>query len=100
VAWDLVQTFLAAEFSQAERHLRRPWQSCFIGISNDSVNTDKYDKEMSMSSAVSPLTDSKLDQLCINTIRTLSIDAVQQPSPGTLAPRWRLRRWCTPFGIE
>jgi ribose 5-phosphate isomerase B len=23
VAWDLVQTFLAAEFSQAERHLRR-----------------------------------------------------------------------------
>jgi len=23
VAWDLVQTFLAAEYSQAERHLRR-----------------------------------------------------------------------------
>ena len=23
VAWDLIQTFLAAEFSQAERHLRR-----------------------------------------------------------------------------
>jgi len=23
VAWDLVQTFLAAEFSQADRHLRR-----------------------------------------------------------------------------
>ena len=23
VAWELVQTFLAAEFSQAERHLRR-----------------------------------------------------------------------------
>ena len=23
VAWDLVQTFLAAQFSQAERHLRR-----------------------------------------------------------------------------
>ena len=23
VAWDLVQTFLAAEFSQAQRHLRR-----------------------------------------------------------------------------
>jgi len=23
VAWDLVQTFVAAEFSQAERHLRR-----------------------------------------------------------------------------
>ena len=23
MAWDLVETFLAAEFSQAERHLRR-----------------------------------------------------------------------------
>jgi ribose 5-phosphate isomerase B len=23
VAWDLVQTFLAAQFSQAQRHLRR-----------------------------------------------------------------------------
>jgi len=23
VAWDLVQTFLAAEYSQADRHLRR-----------------------------------------------------------------------------
>ena len=23
VAWDLVETFLAAEYSQAERHLRR-----------------------------------------------------------------------------
>jgi ribose 5-phosphate isomerase B len=23
VAWDLIQTFLAAQFSQAERHLRR-----------------------------------------------------------------------------
>jgi ribose 5-phosphate isomerase B len=23
VAWDLVETFLAADFSQAERHLRR-----------------------------------------------------------------------------
>src|SRR5262249_55656140 len=37
---------------------------------------------MAMSSAVSPLTDAKLDQLCINTIRTLSIDAVQQAKSG------------------
>ena len=35
-----------------------------------------------MSSGVSPLTDAKLDQLCINTIRTLSIDAVQQAKSG------------------
>jgi transketolase len=32
--------------------------------------------------AVSLLTDKKLDQLCVNTIRTLSIDAVQQAKSG------------------
>ena len=31
LAWDLVQTFLTAEFSQAPRHLRRLEQSCGIG---------------------------------------------------------------------
>jgi ribose 5-phosphate isomerase B len=31
VAWDLVQTFLAAEFSQAERHLRRLKKVALIG---------------------------------------------------------------------
>jgi transketolase len=34
------------------------------------------------SSAVNSLADTKLDQLCINTIRTLSIDAVQQAKSG------------------
>jgi len=37
---------------------------------------------MSLLEAVEPLTDEKLDQLCINTIRTLSIDAVQQAKSG------------------
>jgi transketolase len=37
---------------------------------------------MSLLEAVEPLTDAKLDQLCINTIRTLSIDAVQQAKSG------------------
>jgi transketolase len=37
---------------------------------------------MSLLEAVDPLTDTKLDQLCINTIRTLSIDAVQQANSG------------------
>ena len=32
--------------------------------------------------AVEPFTDTKLDQLCINTIRTLSIDAVEQAKSG------------------
>jgi ribose 5-phosphate isomerase B len=32
VAWDLIQTFLAAEFSQAERHLRRLKKVALIGI--------------------------------------------------------------------
>jgi ribose 5-phosphate isomerase B len=30
VAWDLVQTFLATEFSQAERHLRRLGKVAFL----------------------------------------------------------------------
>jgi transketolase len=37
---------------------------------------------MSSPQAVNSLTDTKLDQLCINTIRTLSIDAVQQAKSG------------------
>src|SRR5262245_54680870 len=37
---------------------------------------------MSVSQATTTLTDTKLDQLCINTIRTLSIDAVQQAKSG------------------
>ena len=37
---------------------------------------------MSLAQAVDSLTDTKLDQLCVNTIRTLSIDAVQQAKSG------------------
>src|SRR3989449_9842727 len=37
---------------------------------------------MSIAQAVNPLTDTKLVQRCINTIRTLSIDAVQQAKSG------------------
>ncbi len=37
---------------------------------------------MSVAQDVNPLTDTKLDQLCVNTIRTLSIDAVQQAKSG------------------
>ena len=37
---------------------------------------------MSLLEAVEPFTDKKLDQLCINTIRTLSMDAVQQAKSG------------------
>ncbi|MCI0627676.1 MAG: transketolase [Acidobacteria bacterium] len=37
---------------------------------------------MSNAQAVQPSADSKLDELCINTIRTLSIDAVQQAKSG------------------
>src|SRR3989441_12127166 len=37
---------------------------------------------MSAMEVVHPLTDAELDQLCINTIRTLSIDAVQQAKSG------------------
>ncbi len=37
---------------------------------------------MSVTQPVSPSTNSAIDQLCINTIRTLSIDAVQQAKSG------------------
>ena len=37
---------------------------------------------MSVAQTVNPLNDTKLDQLCVNTIRTLSIDAVQQAKSG------------------
>lgn len=37
---------------------------------------------MSAAQAIDPSADAKLDQLCINTIRTLSIDAVQQAKSG------------------
>ena len=39
------------------------------------------------------MTDHELDQLSINTIRTLSIDAVQQASRDILEHRWRSHRW-------
>ncbi len=38
------------------------------------------------------MTNEQLDQLSINTIRTLSIDAVQQANPAIPARRWRWRR--------
>ena len=71
VGWDLVQAFLAAEFSHAERHLRRwakwlPWKQ----------------DELHSNPQVEPMTNQQLDQLSINTIRTLSMDAVQQANSG------------------
>src|SRR5436305_12332824 len=37
---------------------------------------------MSATHIVEPVTQTEIDQLCINTIRTLSIDAVQQAKSG------------------
>jgi transketolase len=48
---------------------------------------------MSVTNRAAPMTDTELDQLSVNTIRTLSIDAVERAKsghPGTpmaLAPR-------------
>ena len=39
VAWDLVQTFLAAEFSQAPRHLRRLGKVASLETDNDWAKT-------------------------------------------------------------
>jgi ribose 5-phosphate isomerase B len=37
VAWDLVQTFLAAEFSEAQRHLRRLAKVASLETGNEYV---------------------------------------------------------------
>src|SRR5215467_1931576 len=37
---------------------------------------------MSITQVAEPITDTAVDQLCINTIRTLSMDAVQQAKSG------------------
>ena len=37
VAWDLVQTFLAAEFGKEERHLRRLGKVAALETSNQTV---------------------------------------------------------------
>src|SRR4029079_16506589 len=73
VAWDLVQTYLAAEYSQAERHLRRLGK--VASLERQRLNTQNDSEERNMS-------DEQSAQLSINTIRTLSIDAVQQAKSG------------------
>ena len=39
VAWDLVQTFLAADFSQAQRHLRRLGKVALLETENETDKT-------------------------------------------------------------
>src|SRR6266498_3354722 len=73
VAWDLVQTYLAAEYSQAERHLRRLRK--VASIEAQRMKTQNANEERRMN-------DEQAAQLSINTIRTLSIDAVQQAKSG------------------
>jgi ribose 5-phosphate isomerase B len=41
VAWDLVQTFLVAEFSQAERHVRRLGKVAALESSNSETMGDQ-----------------------------------------------------------
>lgn len=40
-----------------------------------------------------------LEQLCINTIRTLSIDAVQKANSGHPVFLWAQRLWLIRFGL-
>jgi len=44
------------------------------------------------------MTNADLDQLSVNTIRTLSIDAVQKAGSGIRAHPWRWRRSSTRCG--
>jgi hypothetical protein len=50
---------------------------------------------MQQQAKVKGLTSQELDELAINTIRTLSIDAVQQANSGHPARQWRSRRSST-----
>jgi|GEM_PF-2917291 len=56
---------------------------------------------MSLTNVAAPMTDSELDQLSVNTIRTLSIDAVERAKSGhpggASAPLKELQR---KFGFE
>src|SRR5262250_1449557 len=70
VAWDLVQTFLAAQFSKAPRHLRRLNKVASIESESQPAAKDGF------------MPDQELTELAVNTIRTLSMDAVQQAKSG------------------
>src|SRR6516164_1198644 len=73
VAWDLVQPYLTAEYSLAERHLRRLGKVAVLEARGSKTQNAKEDR---------PMTDQSMAELSINTIRTLSIDAVQQAKSG------------------
>src|SRR4029450_11204800 len=63
VAWDLLQTYLAAEYSQADRHLRRIGK--VASIEAQRLKTQNASED-------GPMSDEQAAQLSINTIRTLS----------------------------
>ncbi len=69
MAWDLVQTFLAAKFNPIERHVRRVGK---IASLETGAGLAPF--------APSPAVD--IDRIAINTIRTLSIDAIQKAQSG------------------
>ena len=70
LAWDLITTFLAATFSQAPRHVRRLRKVAAL----------EEERKKQRKGCFMP--DDKVVQLAINTIRTLSIDAVQAAKSG------------------
>jgi transketolase len=73
VAWDLVQTYLTAKYSQEARHLRRLAKVALIETQRLKTQNAREERLMSEEQAT---------ELSINTIRTLSIDAVQQAKSG------------------
>src|SRR4030095_14578343 len=72
LAWDLVQTFLATKFTNADRHLRRLRKVAALETT----------KRLRKNYREGIMTDEEMTELAINTIRTLSIDAVQQAKSG------------------
>src|SRR6516165_336808 len=60
-------------------------QRCNLPFSEQHEHPQTYARETVMTTAITPietLSAAQLDQLCVNTIRTLSMDAVQQANSG------------------
>ena len=89
VAWDLVQTFLAAEFSQAERHLRRLGKVASLEAGENELRTPVMNAMTTTQNSINcPSTPSARSRWMRSS----------RPSPDIPARRWRSRRWSTRSG--
>lgn len=86
VAWDLVQTFISSTFSLAQRHLRRLKKVSDLEVCSFGENVKEHllsrDDPRIPDSAQSNAAAFTMDRLAINTMRALSIDAIEKAQSG------------------